>query len=98
MTLTRMLLNPEWRRTSGRGGIFLREQAATPRKNFHLRPRMAASTFAPLHRGCSSVGRALPCQGSCREFESRHPLQAPYPLSRSAACLREDQDILEVYA
>lgn len=24
--------------------------------------------------GCSSVGRALPCQGSCREFESRHPL------------------------
>ena len=25
--------------------------------------------------GCSSVGRALPCQGRCREFESRHPLQ-----------------------
>ena len=25
--------------------------------------------------GCSSVGRASPCQGDCREFESLHPLQ-----------------------
>jgi hypothetical protein len=25
-------------------------------------------------RGCSSVGRAPPCQGGCREFESHHPL------------------------
>ena len=25
--------------------------------------------------GSSSVGRALPCQGSCRGFESRFPLQ-----------------------
>lgn len=24
---------------------------------------------------CSSVGRALPCQGRCRGFESLHPLQ-----------------------
>ena len=24
--------------------------------------------------GCSSVGRASPCQGDCREFESLHPL------------------------
>ena len=24
--------------------------------------------------GCSSVGRASPCQGDCREFESHHPL------------------------
>ena len=28
-------------------------------------------------RGCSSVGRALPCQGRCRAFESRHPLHFP---------------------
>ena len=27
------------------------------------------------HCGCSSVGRARPSQGRCREFESRHPLQ-----------------------
>ena len=25
-------------------------------------------------RGCGSVGRASPCQGEGREFESRHPL------------------------
>src|SRR5205814_8657826 len=25
--------------------------------------------------GCSSVGRAPPCQGGRREFEPRHPLQ-----------------------
>jgi hypothetical protein len=27
-----------------------------------------------LTRGCSSVGRAPPCQGGCRRFESDHPL------------------------
>ena len=27
------------------------------------------------HCGCSSVGRARPSQGRCREFESRHPLR-----------------------
>ena len=27
-------------------------------------------------RGCGSVGRAQPCQGWGREFESRHPLEA----------------------
>ena len=26
--------------------------------------------------GCSSVGRAPPCQGDCREFESLHPLHS----------------------
>ena len=35
-------------------------------------------------RGCSSVGRALPCQGRCREFESRHPL-SPARSSRATA-------------
>ena len=31
-------------------------------------------------RGSSSAGRALPCQGRCREFESRLPLQLrPHP-------------------
>ena len=31
------------------------------------------------HCGCSSVGRARPSQGRCREFESRHPLHARLP-------------------
>ena len=30
---------------------------------------------APIFRGSSSAGRALPCQGRCRAFESRLPLQ-----------------------
>ena len=29
--------------------------------------------------GCSSVGRARPSQGRCREFESRHPLHGSSP-------------------
>src|SRR5580658_7449586 len=37
-----------------------------------------------LQCGCSSVGRALPCQGRCREFESRHPLSPARP-SRATA-------------
>jgi hypothetical protein len=38
-------------------------------------------TFAAskLKRGNSSVGRARPCQGRGREFESRFPLQKNYP-------------------
>ena len=28
--------------------------------------------------GCGSVGRASPCQGEGREFESRHPLEAGF--------------------
>ena len=28
--------------------------------------------------GSSSAGRALPCQGRCREFESRLPLHTPF--------------------
>ena len=35
----------------------------------------AASFRRLTRRGCSSVGRALPCQGRCREFESLRPLQ-----------------------
>ena len=35
-------------------------------------------TFSPhpmrVPRGCGSVGRASPCQGEGRGFESRHPL------------------------
>ena len=29
-----------------------------------------------LISGCSSVGRAPPCQGGCREFKSRQPLHS----------------------
>ncbi len=31
--------------------------------------------WSTVHRGNSSVGRAQPCQGWGREFESRFPLQ-----------------------
>src|SRR5690606_16993659 len=42
-----------------------------------------ASKLRP--RGCGSVGRASPCQGEGRGFESRHPLGGPLsrPPSRS---------------
>ena len=36
-------------------------------------PTRRPSNVAPC--GCSSVGRAQPCQGCCRRFESDHPLQ-----------------------
>ena len=39
----------------------------------NTRVRFPSPAF-PRHCCCSSVGRALPCQGRCREFESRHPL------------------------
>ena len=38
-------------------------------------------------RGCSSVGRARPSQGRCREFESRHPLHGISRFSRRSARL-----------
>jgi hypothetical protein len=46
-----------------------------PRATFPLRRKISPPTFRPLRCGCSSVGRALPCQGRCRRFESVHPLQ-----------------------
>src|SRR5690242_21941124 len=33
--------------------------------------------------GSNSAGRVRPCQGRCRGFESRLPLQSPHPLSES---------------
>jgi ribosomal protein L11 methyltransferase len=50
--------------------------------------------------GCSSVGRAPPCQGGCREFEPRHPLFPVY-LWRKTAELRwvKSHDyLLQAYA
>ena len=38
-------------------------------------------------RGCSSVGRARPSQGRCREFESRHPLHEFQRIPRRRARL-----------
>ena len=46
----------------------------------HARPDRLVSPrpwLRPRSCGCSSVGRARPSQGRCREFESRHPLQLP---------------------
>src|SRR4029453_9647793 len=38
--------------------------------------RMAGHYCPSQNCGCSSVGRAPPCQGGRREFEPRHPLQS----------------------
>src|SRR6478672_907461 len=37
-------------------------------------PRLAGHYCPSQNCGCSSVGRAPPCQGGRREFEPRHPL------------------------
>src|SRR6266480_5044707 len=37
--------------------------------------RLAGHYCPSQNCGCSSVGRAPPCQGGRREFEPRHPLQ-----------------------
>ena len=37
--------------------------------------------------GCSSVGRAPPCQGGCREFKSRQPLHSSPEVSLGAFSL-----------
>ena len=50
--------------TSIRGGSSRRE-----------RPVTIPEVDLTVACGCSSVGRARPSQGRCREFESRHPLQ-----------------------
>ena len=39
---------------------------------------IGSSPIVPTICGNSSVGRALPCQGKCREFESRFPLHFIY--------------------
>src|SRR5215211_7507265 len=44
--------------------------------------RLAGHYCPSQNCGCSSVGRAPPCQGGRREFEPRHPLQLR--LERSA--------------
>ena len=61
----RPILNP----TTSRGA---------PLQKNCLIPAPSDASFLPQsrRRGCSSVGRALPCQGRCREFEPRHPLHS----------------------
>ena len=62
--------------------------------------RKSRSARGFFYCGSSSAGRALPCQGRCREFESRLPLHFPPPamvgdfLCRVAACaIRWGQEI-----
>src|SRR3954469_5516584 len=43
--------------------------------NRRLLPRISAGSFVTIQRGNSSVGRAQPCQGWGRGFESRFPLR-----------------------
>ena len=50
-----------------------------------VRPQRSGSIWPAVsgrHCGCSSVGRARPSQGRCREFESRHPLHVRLPQAR----------------
>src|SRR5690606_41195255 len=44
-----------------------------------IRRGLGSGPVAPTVSGSSSAGRALPCQGRCREFESRLPLHTHAP-------------------
>src|SRR6266540_2802149 len=44
--------------------------------------------IAQVARGCGSVGRASPCQGEGRGFESRHPLQLLVGIVLESPCQR----------
>ena len=59
------------------GGRVVMQRTANPRTPVRFRPRPPCSVDAAPRpfRGNSSVGRARPCQGRGREFESRFPLQ-----------------------
>ena len=60
---------------------------STCRSTEPVRPRttVAVGYDSGASCGCSSVGRARPSQGRCREFESRHPLQSPHDAPCRAA-------------
>ena len=45
-------------------------------------PTVPTKSGTILICGSGSVGRALPCQGKCREFESRLPLHVKRPIGR----------------
>src|SRR6478672_9731049 len=45
--------------------------------------RLAGHYCPSQNCGCSSVGRAPPCQGGRREFEPRHPLQPSFGAERN---------------
>ena len=57
--------------------IAVTEPSGSPREpqKSSCKPSALFLISRPFQRGCSSVGRALPCQGRCREFESLRPLQ-----------------------
>ena len=66
-------------------------QTAGPRAD--LTARRASGTIPHAGSpacGCSSVGRARPSQGRCREFESRHPLRV-FRRTRSCSGSRENE-------
>src|SRR5882672_5346772 len=61
-----------------------------------------AGHYCPSQKcGCSSVGRAPPCQGGRREFEPRHPLQSSLCIWRRTAeirWLKAHEDLLQAHA
>ncbi len=53
-----------------------------------VEPRTGRCYIALVARGCGSVGRASPCQGEGRGFESRHPLQLLVGILKRRPCQR----------
>ena len=74
---------PAWRQWRQRG---LAAPASRPARSW-LSTR-AGVAIVRASRGCGSVGRASPCQGEGRGFESRHPLQ-PLACHPRFAALRD---------
>ena len=62
------------------------ESRRTPTTNDLLDSGSFVSTILALSGGNSSVGRAQPCQGWGREFESRFPLQTLHQSASSQRC------------
>jgi hypothetical protein len=55
----------------------------------YLRKVKIFSIFVFVKCGNSSVGRASPCQGECRGFESRFPLEV---ITTKIPCFRGETD------
>ena len=55
----------------------------------YLRKVKIFSIFKVVNCGNSSVGRASPCQGECRGFESRFPLEV---ITTKTPCFRGETE------
>ncbi len=57
----------------------------------------AIITLASCRCGCSSSGRAPPCQGGGSEFEPRHPLQLRSSHHRSDSAVRRERTLMGIF-